>query len=87
VWVIGDLSPPGNSQFVGDILDQFAVAVSDYTKGEEKPLVIELRAKSAADAAGSDRPQAAARYVSTARSNGDKAMTEFSSALGSGTNG
>jgi hypothetical protein len=86
VWIIGDLSRPGNSQLVGDILDRFAVAVSDYTKGEEKPLVIELRAKSAAGAAGTDsaRPQAAARYVSTARSDGDEAMGETSKALGSG---
>jgi hypothetical protein len=86
VWVIGDLCPPGNSRLVGDVLDQFAVAVSDYTKGEQKPLVIELKAKDAAAAAGGDKPEAAARYVSTARSSSDDAMTEFSKALGSGAN-
>jgi hypothetical protein len=36
----------------GDILDQFAVAVSDYTKGQEKPRVIEPKEKSAAGATG-----------------------------------
>jgi hypothetical protein len=42
-------------------LNQFAREVSDYAKGERKPLVIELRARSVA--AGSDRPKAAARYI------------------------
>jgi hypothetical protein len=85
VWVIGDLSPPGNTQLIGDVLDQFAVAVSDYTKGEEKPLVIELRAKPAADAANGDgaRPQAAARYVTTNRTDSDQAMAEIVKAVGS----
>jgi hypothetical protein len=84
VWVIGDLCSPGHTLLAGDVLDQFAVAVSDYTKGEKQPLVIELKAQSAAGATGgsSARPEAAARYVSTSRSGGD-AMTEFSKALGS----
>jgi hypothetical protein len=86
VWVIGDLCPPGNTLLVGDVLDQFAVAVSDYTKGEQKPLVIELRGKPEPGVAGRDaaRPEAAARYVSTARSDGDDAMAQISKALGSG---
>jgi hypothetical protein len=42
-------------------LNQFAREVLDYAKGERKPLVIELRARSVA--AGSDRPKAAARYM------------------------
>jgi hypothetical protein len=73
---------------VGDVLDQFAVAVSDYTKGEQKPLVIELRDKPRLRLAGSDaaQPEAAVRYVSTARSDADDAMAEISKALGSGTN-
>jgi hypothetical protein len=86
VWVIGDLCPPGNTLLVGDVLDQFAVAVSDYTKGEQKPLVIELKAKDAAATPGSDKPEAAARYVSTARSGSNDAVMEFSNALGSGAN-
>jgi hypothetical protein len=86
VWVIGDLSPPGNTLLVGDVLDQFAVAVSDYTKGEQKPLVLELKARSAAGASAGDKPEAAARYVSTSRSGGNDAMAEFSKALGSGAN-
>lgn len=87
VWVIGDLCGPGNTMLAGDVLDQFAVAVSDYTKGEQKPLVIELRAKPAPEVAGADaaRPEAAARYISTARS-GDDANAEVSKAIGSGTN-
>jgi hypothetical protein len=68
----------------GDVLDQFAVAVSDYTNGEEKPPVIELKAKSAAGRRGGD--SAAARYVSTSRSDGGDAQTEFSKALGSRAN-
>jgi hypothetical protein len=88
VWVIGDLCPPGSTLLVGDVLDQFAVAVSDYTKGEQKPLVIELRDKPRLRLAGSDaaQPEAAVRYVSTARSDADDAMAEISKALGSGTN-
>ena len=43
VWVIVGLCPPGSTLLAGDVLDQFAVAVSDYTKGEEKPPVIELK--------------------------------------------
>ena len=85
VWVIGDLCPPGNTLLVGDVLGQFAVAVSDYTKGEQKPLVIELRAKPALGAVAGDaeRPEAAARYVPTSRTSGDDAMAQISKALGS----
>jgi hypothetical protein len=85
VWVIGDLCPPGSTLLVGDVLDQFAVAVSDYTKGEQKPLVIELRDKPEAGVAGrrAAQPEAAARYVSTARSDGDDAMAQPSNAPGS----
>ena len=73
---------------VGDVLDQFAVAVSDYTKGEQKPLVIELRDKPQPGVAGNGaaQPEAAARYVSTARSDADDAVAEISKALGSGAN-
>jgi hypothetical protein len=86
VWVIGDLSPPGDTLLVGDILDRFAVAVSDYTEGKEKPLVIELHARSAAGAAAGDsaRPAAAARYVHTSRSNGDDVTAQITKAVGSG---
>ena len=82
VWVIGDLSRPGDTRLVGDILDQFAVAVSDYTKGKEKPLVIELRGKSGAAGSDSEMPQAAARYVSTTRSECHGAMAETGSRSG-----
>ena len=84
VWVIGGLCPPGNTLLAGDVLNQFVVAVSDYTKGEEKPPVIELKAKSAAGAAEATVP--AARYVSKSRSDGGDALTEFSKALGSRAN-
>jgi hypothetical protein len=88
VWVIGDLCPPDKTQLAGEVLNKFAVAVSDYVKGKEKPLVIELRAKSAARAAAGDSerlgPEAAARYVPTSRSNDDDAMAQISKALGSG---
>jgi hypothetical protein len=86
VWVIGDLSPPGSRLLVGDVLDRFAIAVSDYTKGEQKPLVIELRDKpqSGVATSGTAQPQAAVRYVDTARSDADNAMAEISKALGSG---
>ncbi len=78
IWVIGDLCPPGQTQLAGDVLNNFAVAVSDYVKGKEKPLVIELRANSPVKTAeGGDRarvgPEAAARYVATSRSNSDDA--------------
>jgi hypothetical protein len=78
VWVIGDLGPPGSTLLAGDVLDEFARAVSDYARGERKPLVIELKSISAgaAEAAGASaavagdgtRPEADARYVSTSRS-------------------
>ncbi len=88
VWVIGDLCPPGKTQLAGEVLNKFAAAVSDYVEGKEKPLVIELRAKSAAKTAAGDSerlgPEAAARYVPTSRSNGDDAMAQISKALGSG---
>jgi hypothetical protein len=85
VWVIGDLCPPGNTLLVGDVLDQFAVAVSDYAGGEQKPLVIELQAKPAPGTLTGDaeRREAAARYVPTSRSNGDDALAQISKALGS----
>jgi len=78
IWVIGDLFPPNRSQLSGSILNNFAVAVSDYTQGKEKPLVIELRAQSAPAGATEDSkgPQAAARYVPTSRSNGDHGIKE-----------
>src|SRR6266699_928129 len=85
VWVIGDLCPPGKTQLAGEVLNKFAAAVSDYVEGKEKPLVIELRAKSAAKTAAGDSerlgPEAAARYVPTSRSNGDDAMAQISKAL------
>jgi hypothetical protein len=87
VWVIGDLCPPGSTLLAGNVLDQFAVAVSDYTRGEKEPLVIELKARSAAgaEAGAGEKPEAAARYVSTARSDGgDNAMAGITNALGSG---
>jgi hypothetical protein len=71
IWVIGDLCPPGTTLLVGDVLNQFAREVSDYTKGERKPLVIELRARSAA---GGDRPKAEARYIRTARCEAEDAL-------------
>ena len=85
IWVIGDLFPPNKSQLSGGILNDFAVAVSDYTRGKEKPLVIELRARSAPGTATDDgeRPQAAARYVPTSRSNGHSAAEQITQALGS----
>ena len=88
VWVIGDLSPPGSRLLVGDVLDRFAIAVSDYTKGEQKPLVIELRDKpqSGVATSGTAQPEAAARYVDTARSDANNAMAEVSKALRSGPN-
>jgi hypothetical protein len=78
IWVIGDLFPPNKSQLSGSVLNDFAVAVSDYTGGKEKPLVIELKAKPAPGGATDDgqRPQAAARYVPTSRSNGGHGVTE-----------
>jgi hypothetical protein len=79
VWVIGDLCAPGNTRLVGDVLDEFARAVSDYTQGERKPLVIELKVASAAgDGSG---PAATARYVSTERSDGKDAVWRISQAL------
>jgi hypothetical protein len=81
IWVIGDLCPPGKTQLAGEVLNKFAIAVSDYVKGTEKPLVIELHAKSAAPTAAG--PEAAARYVATSRSNGDNATGQISKALGS----
>jgi hypothetical protein len=74
IWIIGDLCPSGNTMLVGDVLNQFAREISDYTKGERKPLVIELRARPAPAAAGRDRLEAAARYISTARSEGEDAL-------------
>jgi hypothetical protein len=70
VWVIGDLGPPGSALLAGDVLDEFARAVSDYSRGERKPLVIELKSISAAGAAKGEtpRPEADSRYVSTSRS-------------------
>ena len=78
IWVIGDLFPPTKSRLSGSVLNNFAVAVSDYTGGKDKPLVIELRAKSAPGGATHDgqRPQAAARFVPTSRSNGGHSVTE-----------
>jgi hypothetical protein len=87
IWVIGDLCPTDDDTLlVGNVLDQFALAVSDYTQGQEKPLVIELKARPPAGAAAGDgaKPEAAARYVSTARSDGGDAMAEISKAVGSG---
>lgn len=70
IWVIGDLFSPNKTQLAGSVLNDFAVAVSDYTGGKDKPLVIELRAQPAPDGAIDDsQPQAAARYVPTSRSN------------------
>jgi hypothetical protein len=87
IWVIGDLCPPGATQLAGKVLDQFAVAVSAFTKGGKDPLVIELKAASAQEAGGvDDKPQAAARYVSTARSADGDAMAQISKTLGSETN-
>lgn len=43
VWVIGDLGPPGGAVLVGDVLDEFARAVSHYSRSEREPLVIELK--------------------------------------------
>ena len=85
VWVIGDLCPPGNTLLVGDVLDQFAVAVSDYAKGEQKPLVIELQAKLASGTLPGDaeRPEAATRYVPTSRSGAGDVSAQISQALGS----
>jgi hypothetical protein len=76
VWVIGDLGPPGSTLLAGDILDEFARAISDYARGERKPLVIELKsiaatgAAEAASAAATNRPRPAAdaRYVNTSLS-------------------
>jgi len=79
VWVIGDLRPPGTTLLAGNVLDEFARAVSDYSRGERKPLVIELKsiptagaegAAAVASAAAGDRPrpEADARYVNTSRS-------------------
>lgn len=83
VWVIGDLRPPGASLLSGEVLDQFAIAVSDYVGGQEKPLVIELRATSErGPMPEGDKPEAATRYVSTARS-GDGAEAEIAKAVGS----
>src|SRR5690242_19077927 len=78
IWVIGDLFPPNRSQLSGSILNNFAVAVSDYTQGKQKPLVIELRAKSAPADATEDkqRSPADARYVPTSRSNGGHGIKE-----------
>jgi hypothetical protein len=52
VWVIGDLGPPGSTRLAGEVLDEFARAVSDYSRGERSPLVIELRSIPAAAPAG-----------------------------------
>ena len=83
VWVIGDLGAPGSTVLTGEALDEFARAIADYSGGERKPLVIELKTISAAGPAGaaagvasaataiagdSPRPKADARYVSTSRS-------------------
>jgi hypothetical protein len=79
VWVIGDLGPPGSTLLAGDVLDEFARALSDYSRGERKPLVIELKsiptagaegAAAVASAATGDgpRPEADARYINTSRS-------------------
>lgn len=83
VWVIGDLGAPGETKLAGNILNNFAVAVSDYTQGKDKPLVIELQAESLAGTV--DQPQADARYVPTSRSN-DGTTAQISEALGSGAN-
>ena len=94
VWVIGDLGPPGSTLLAGDVLDEFARAVSDYARGERKPLVIELKPVSAAGAvagsavagaagAAGDRPRplADARYVSTSRSDINGGVTPRISSL------
>jgi hypothetical protein len=93
VWVIGDLGPPGSTLLAGDVLDEFARAVSDYARGERKPLVIELKSISAVEAAAGataaaagaagDRPQpqANARYVSTSRSDINSGVTSRISSL------
>jgi hypothetical protein len=77
----------------GDVLDEFARAVSDYARGERKPLVIELKSISAVEAAAGaiaaaagaagDRPQpqANARYVSTSRSDINGGVTSRISSL------
>ena len=92
VWVIGDLGPPGSPLLAGDILDEFARAVSDYARGERKPLVIELKsisatraveAAGAASAAAVDRPrpEADARYVNTSRSDANGGVMSRISSL------
>jgi hypothetical protein len=63
VWVIGDLGPPGGSLLAGEVLDDFARAISDYVETERKPLVIELKLISPA-AADKPKREATARYVS-----------------------
>jgi hypothetical protein len=84
VWVIGDLGRPGSTVLAGEVLDEFARVIAAYGGGERKPLVIELKAISAAEPTGvaaarvasaaaavagdSPRPKADARYVSTSRS-------------------
>jgi hypothetical protein len=50
----------------GEVLDEFAKAISDYIRGERKPLVIELKSIAAAGAAGAAGAAAAAGGVASA---------------------